>query len=85
MSTHLNYASCTEAEIRVLQKENHTASRLLINQVKTLVNRRLAKDLSFEDFTTSKNDATKLIVALHNHHEALRTALHRLHTQRSTF
>jgi hypothetical protein len=78
MTTHPDYSSCTEAEIRHLQKENHAASRVLINRVKGLVNRRLAHEMSFDEFTASKAHATKLIAVLHSRHEALRTALHRV-------
>jgi hypothetical protein len=78
MPTKPDYSACSKADIYRLQKENHQASKLLIRQVKALVNRRLAYEMSFEDFTTSKNASNELIAMLHSHHDALQTALNRL-------
>jgi hypothetical protein len=78
MPTKPDYSGCSKADIYRLQKENHVASTLLIHQVKALVNRRLAHEMSIEDFTVSKNASNELIAMLHSHHDALRTALNRL-------
>lgn len=71
MATFTDYSECTLDEVVALQEENNVASRALIQKMRLMVNKRLAKEISLEKFQVDRLEARELQAVLHTNHESL--------------
>ena len=65
------YSEYTLPEVIALQRENHLASRALIEKMRLTVKKKLAKEISLEKFKMDRLEAVELRAALHANHESL--------------
>jgi hypothetical protein len=70
-----SYSEYTLPEIVALLQENRIESRDLLRKMKLMVDKRLAKEITPEEFRADRLEAMELRGALHAHHESLRTEL----------
>ena len=71
MTTSSKYSEYTLHEVVALQEENHLASRALIQKMRLMVDKRLAKEMSLEKFQVDRLEARELQAVLHTNHESL--------------
>jgi hypothetical protein len=71
VTTSSKYSEYTLHEVAALHEENHIASRALIQKMKLLVNKRLAKEISLEKFQVDRLEARELQAVLHTDHASL--------------
>jgi len=71
VTTSSKYSEYTLHEVVALQEENHLASRALIQKMRLMVDKRLAKEMSLEKFQVDRLEARELQAVLHTNHESL--------------